>query len=336
MKQRAHWRSYQRGQQRGQQRGAAILIAMLVVTLVATLAAGLQWRQWRLLQTEAAARAQSQAAWVLVGALDWARLILREDARSAGNAGFVDHLGEPWAVPLQEAKLSSFLTADSLQDASQDTAYLSGDITDAQSKINLTNLVVPQAAPSPGQALPTSHTYRSLVRLYQQLHLPPNELAQWARRWQLSSTPSDAASSAAAQADAGIPLRPTRIEQLTWLGVPEERVALLKNYLTILPKVTPINLNTASPEVLAAAASDTDMAAVQKFVRSRAQTPLQRLSDASNILGLEANLLDTHFSISSQYFEVRGRLRLGDWVVLEESLLSREGLNVTTVWRRRM
>jgi hypothetical protein len=53
-------------------------------------------------------RSRVQSAWVLTGALDWARLILREDARSGG----ADHLGEPWAVPLQEARLSTFLAAD--------------------------------------------------------------------------------------------------------------------------------------------------------------------------------------------------------------------------------
>ena len=60
-------------------------------------------------EVETAERARVQSAWVLTGALDWARLVLREDA-SPGS--LVDHLGEPWAVPLQEARLSSFLAAD--------------------------------------------------------------------------------------------------------------------------------------------------------------------------------------------------------------------------------
>ncbi len=299
------------------QRGAAILVAMLVVALVATLAAGLQWRQWRMLQQEAAARAQSQAGWVLVGALDWARLILREDARSAGNIGIIDHLGEPWALPLQEAKLASFLTADSLSDPSQDAAYLSGYLTDAQSKINLTNLVSSQT----GEAVLSTSTYQSLTRLYQQLNLPVAELKNWAARWQ-------------AKADGA--LRPTRIEQLTWLGVPRSSVELLKPHLTILPNRTPINLNTASAIVVFAAVPGIDMGAAQKLVAGRAQSPLQKLSEASNMMSLGTNLLETDFSIYSQYFEVRGRLRLGDWMVIEESLVQREGFNVTTVWRRRL
>ncbi|MBC7941516.1 MAG: general secretion pathway protein GspK, partial [Chitinophagaceae bacterium] len=93
------------------QRGAALLTAMIIVTLVATLAAAMVWQQWRAVQVEAAERGRIQAQWILAGAVDWARLILREDARS-NNTKDIDHLGEPWATPLAEAKLSSFLAAD--------------------------------------------------------------------------------------------------------------------------------------------------------------------------------------------------------------------------------
>ncbi|HVK33452.1 MAG TPA: type II secretion system minor pseudopilin GspK, partial [Burkholderiaceae bacterium] len=91
------------------QRGAAMLVALLILTLVSTLATGMVWQQWRAIQIESAERARTQAAWILSGALDWARLILREDARERGGA---DLLGEPWAVPLAEARLSTFLAAD--------------------------------------------------------------------------------------------------------------------------------------------------------------------------------------------------------------------------------
>src|SRR5688572_8051457 len=91
------------------QRGAALLLAMMILTFVTTLAAGMVWQQWRAVEVETAERARTQSAWILVGALDWARLILREDARASGGQ---DHLGEPWAVPLAEARLSTFLAAD--------------------------------------------------------------------------------------------------------------------------------------------------------------------------------------------------------------------------------
>jgi general secretion pathway protein K len=77
------------------QRGAALLTAMLTVVLVASMAAAALWQQWRSVEVETAERTRTQSLWILTGALDWARLILREDARSGG----ADHLGEPWAVP---------------------------------------------------------------------------------------------------------------------------------------------------------------------------------------------------------------------------------------------
>ena len=90
------------------QGGAALLMALLTVALVATLASAALWRQWRNVEVEAHDRSRMQAGWVLSGALDWARLILREDARAGGP----DHLGEPWSVPLQESRLSTFLAID--------------------------------------------------------------------------------------------------------------------------------------------------------------------------------------------------------------------------------
>jgi len=83
------------------QRGAALLSAILTVTLVATFAAAALWQQYRSIEVEKAERGRVQVAWLLIGALDWSRLILRID----GKAGTTDHLAEPWAVALQESRL---------------------------------------------------------------------------------------------------------------------------------------------------------------------------------------------------------------------------------------
>ncbi|MDI9334118.1 MAG: type II secretion system minor pseudopilin GspK [Cytophagales bacterium] len=304
------------------ERGAAILVAMLVVTLVATLAAGLQWRQWRMLAQESAARTQSQAAWVLVGALDWARLILREDARATEGKTPMDHLAEPWALPLQEAKLSSFLAADALAEPAQDNAYLSGRITDAQAKINLTNLIDNNQLSVANLA--------ALHRLYEQLQLPMNELKIWTERW-LESQPG-----AAAQANKTRPLRPQLVEQLAWLGVSGSSLAVLKDYLTILPRRTPVNLNTASSLVIVASVPGIDLSAAQKLVQLRAQAPFKSIADVQSVLGLTSALDGTNVSVTTQYFEVRGQLRLGDWVMQEISLVERRGMDVVTIWRRKV
>src|SRR5450631_895147 len=104
------------------QRGAALLTAMIIVTLVATLAASMVWQQWRAVQVESAERARTQAAWILSGALDFARLILREDQRSNRPTA----LTEPWATPLAESRLSTFLAVDKSNTDDGPEAFLSG------------------------------------------------------------------------------------------------------------------------------------------------------------------------------------------------------------------
>lgn len=111
------------------ERGAAIIMAMLVVAATATLVAGAYWRQSIVLRQAENELAYAQAKWLIRGAMDWAGLILREDARISA----VDHLGEPWAVPLADTHLN--------QGDGRDPVYLAGEMRDEQAKFNLRNLV---------------------------------------------------------------------------------------------------------------------------------------------------------------------------------------------------
>ena len=120
---------------RSGQRGAALISAMITVTLVASLASAALWQQWRHVEIESAERSRAQTAWLLTGALDFSRLVLREDK------GPADHLAEPWALGLQESKLSSFLAQDKQVREGDPEVYLSGGMTDAQSRLNVRNLI---------------------------------------------------------------------------------------------------------------------------------------------------------------------------------------------------
>ena len=113
---------------------------MVVLTLVSTLAAGMVWQQARAIEVESAERTRAQAAWILTGALDLGRVLLRVDARKPG----VDDLNEVWATQLEEASLSSLLAQDrnnNVEGAPE--AFLRGRIRDAQDRYNLRNLVDP-------------------------------------------------------------------------------------------------------------------------------------------------------------------------------------------------
>lgn len=299
------------------QAGAALLAAMLTVTLVATFAAAALWQQWRAVEVEAAERARVQATWILSGALDWARLILKEDGRSA-----TDHLGEPWAVPLQEARLSTFLAADSANTENEgDRTFLSGQITDLQGLLNVNALV--QAGSI--QTVPRE----SFRRLFEVLRLPESQLATLAENLRFASDIS-ADNRNAARA----PLAPMRVEQLAWLGLPAETVAALQPYVTVLPDAsTRVNLNTASAEVIYAAGRNISLADARRLVAARDGQPFKTANDAVKLLSGEARFEGA--DVVSHYFELRGRLRMDDMVVEERSVVRRLGNNVQTLVRER-
>lgn len=321
------------------QRGAALLVALLTVALVATLASAAVWQQWRSTEVEQAERDRQQATWVLTGALDWARLILREDARTNQNTGAGDHLAEPWAVGLEEARLSSFLAADKTGDPPPALdAFLSGAITDQQGLLNVANL--------DKQGAVSKDDVQAFERLFEQLGLPPEQVLPAAQAWLRSSTVATSAgggsgvSPGAATADA-VPtgaervLRPQRVSQLVWLGWSPATVRRLASYVTVLPERTPVNLNTASAVVLRAAIAGLDRAQAARLVSQRALQPFKTLTDATALVaGLPLNG-DAH-STQSRYFTVLGKLRLGERVVAEQSLVVRNGLDVRTLWRERV
>ena len=303
--------------------GAALLAAMLTVTLVATFAAAALWQQWRSVEVEGADRMRVQSGWILAGALDWARLILREDAR----AGSADHLAEPWAVPLQEARLGTFLAADrnvSVEGSDADNIFLSGQITDLQAKLNVNSLV--QA----GTVQPAQLAV--FIRLFEVLGLPRQELAKLEANL-FMATDISTENPSARQA----PLAPNRMEQLQWLGLSPETIAALEPHVAILPVRTQLNLNTASAEAIyaaGAAGQGISMADAQKLVATRQAQYFRSVNEAATLLNAPGAFSGTA-GVNSQFFEVRGRLRIDNVVIEERSILRRNGLDVDIVTRER-
>ena len=309
---------------RGDQRGAALLLAMIIVALVATAAAGMVWQQTRALGVEAAERARAQSSWILSGALDWARLILREDQRAnrQRNAAY-DSLDEPWAQPLAEARLSSFLAADKDNNAdSGPEAFISGAIEDAQSRFNLRGLV--DAA---GKVVPA-------------------QLAALQRLCALAGAPTDAAdllvqamsaarTGAGDESSGGAPIKPTRLADLAWQGIDSATLARLEPYADLLPVATPVNVNTASREVIAAAIGGIDLGGAQRLVQARQRKAFERLEDVVAQLAPGTVLEPALVSVGSNHFRVSGRLRLEERVLEERSLLVRRENRVDVLQREK-
>jgi general secretion pathway protein K len=303
------------------QTGAALLSAMLTVTLVATFAAAALWQQWRSVEVEIAERARVQVAWLLVGALDWSRLILRID----GKAGATDHLAEPWAVALQESRLSTFLAADKnntggLTAEEQVDAFLSGSMVDAQSKLNVNNLI--------GSSEETASDLTAFKKLFEHFNLPKTELEDFVANLKTAQN---------AKAPMTTTLMPQRVRQLTWLGLSAQTVAKLTPYITLLPGRTTVNINTAPAEVIYASVPNLELADAKLAVTTRERAHFTDKDNAEKVVtAFKGKLKDTQHSVSTQFFEVIGRIRLEQTVVEEHSLIDRRDVNnVKTLWRER-
>lgn len=307
-----------------QQSGSAILTAMLTVTLVSALATSALWQQWKSVEQESAVRARMQAHWILNGALDWARLILREDAQHSS----VDHLSEPWAVPLEEARLSTFLASTGEASAvSTDVpeVFLSGHIVDLQSRLNVRNLVQNGVVDGPSQL--------AFTRLFKLLRIPVAELSSVTEQLRLAQAALKDPSNKS-QNDA-LALPPQDLDQLRWLGLSAASVDRLRPFVTLLPVATAVNLNTAPAEVLYAAVRNFEFPDAQRFVRLRNQKHLNSLAEAtsiSGVTGLQFN--DSQHALGSRFFEVHCNLRSDEMMTQEISVLQRDGPQIQILSRR--
>lgn len=307
------------------QRGVAIITALLTVALVAALAVAAFWSQWRGIEMESAQRQHLQDDWLLGGALDWGRARLHADALSQGS---VDHLNEAWAQPVRDAPLAGFLVGrDAGEPLSAAPAgevpplFLSLRISDAQGRLNLLNLLE-------GPAL--SPAWMGVFgRLFSQLGLPAAQLSALAEQLRLAQASVQAGSGSTATA----PLLPQQASQLAWLGLPAETATALQAHVTLLPGRTPVNLNTASVEVLQAVLPDLSRAAAEQLVARRARQPFTRLNDT----GLSKGLDEMLHSVNSRFFELRVELRSQPGSaagVAHNALLQRERADVRVLWLR--
>jgi general secretion pathway protein K len=311
------------GQQQCQ--GAALLMAMLTVALVATLAASALWRQWRGVEVEAAERNREQALWILSGAQDWGRLILRQDAIS----GSVDHLAEPWSIPLAESRVSTFLSdGEGGQDDDDLNAFLSGQINDLQARLNVYQLIENQQI---------SSTYlQAFRRLFDVLELPQAELDLMAEQLRLSL-------SQLSTQDGDYLIAPSRPQDLQRLGLSAATLMRLLPHISWLTAKTTVNLNTASLEVLYASLDGLDQSGARKIEQARLYSHFTRISQIHDALGLDSDeeqnrvVLNAQLhGINSSYFEIKGQVRIDDLVVAQTAVVQRSGRLVRTLRRERL
>lgn len=340
------------------QNGVAVVTALLLTTLAITIVTSLFWQQQVQVRSIENQRFQLQKKWVLRGALDWARLILREDLRTSRDK--VDHLGEPWAVTLGETHLDQYVE-NGKKDTDDSEASLSGQITDAQSRFNLNNLAL--------NGVPNVNEIAMFSRLLANLRMDPSlaknvstmigatqskadvvgatsgsvteivgvspTASSGASSASLTSTSGDESKSMSVEVNPEVQfLRFSQIDDLLAVtGFSPEMVLRLKDFVAVLPFKTSINLNTTSKEVLAARLdiSATDAALI---IAGRDRAYFYGLPDFKTRFPGKIGTYENDISFSTNYFFVNGKVKLSRSALEVNALLERTDVATKVLWVR--
>jgi general secretion pathway protein K len=309
----------------------AVITALLLTTLAITIVASLFWQQQVQVRSIENQRLQLQKQWILRGALDWTRLILREDAKYSK----IDHLGEPWAVSLAETRLDQYVE-NGKADTDIPDAAISGGIVDAQSRFNLYNLATSGSVRAPEVAL--------FGRLLANLQMNPS-LAQATAGMMAAAQAKPAETgtgtgtgqtgqtggvSSVASAGAQSTLEVAYVDDLLAVpGFTPEAVAKLKDFVVVLPEVTTVNVNTAPAEVLAAAVGTLSVPEAAALVAGREKTPFNNTTDLSKALppGKSMPAGGGQLGVATNYFLINGNVRLNRAALEMQALIKRTVVN---------
>ncbi|NHZ92509.1 general secretion pathway protein GspK [Massilia sp. CCM 8733] len=322
------------------QQGVAIITALLLTMLSVTIVASLFWQQQVQVRSMENQRLHLQTKWILRGALDWARLVLRQDGIDNRS---LTTLNAVWNTPLAETRLDQYIERERVEGEVFD-ATLSGQISDANARYNLLNL-------ANGRDVDKIHV-GIYQRLLQNLQLDP-ALAQRtalavaagavAEAKKLDENgqppPIDPDVVTAPVSSDTAPLALTQLDDLLSIpGYTVETVNRLRPFAIVLPEKTSINANTAPAEVLAAIVVGMSVSEATALV-ARRKTAYFLHDDGfkEQLYGHKEDVIKKTYSFKSEFFLVKSRIRL-DRAALDAEALVKRGLDdrvtTTTVWVR--
>jgi len=297
------------------QRGIALVTAVMIVAIAAAIAVQIAFAHQIWFRQMENVADRDATDWLRRGALHWASLALLEDA--AQNS--TDHLGESWAMGLPTLPVEG--------------GTIKVSIEDAQSRFNLNSI---------GGTDPTSLANLQLLqRLLDVLQLDPqlaNAVADWI------DPNSDARAGGAEDIDylnLNPPYRAANrpmasVDELRLIrGFDAKTVAALLPYVTVLPAVTnDINVNTASPVVLAAL-TGMDLPTAKRIAEDRGSTSYKTIDEFKSKLPRGSTPPTAGIILKTDFFLVTLDTSIGRHERRSEALLQRLPSKTTTViWHR--
>lgn len=308
------------------QQGAAVVMALFIVVLCTLAVSPLIWNLFATAKTISVAAARDQADAVSRSGVDWARVILREDARVSTT----DTLTEPWAVPLAESRINEGLLRkdENATEADDREVVLTGRIEDAQGRFNLRNLGADNA-----RQLVWLNGFTKLCDL---LSVPGDQRAMLVQTLNSMFMPK-----LANPEEQGIaPNEPPLLAALRWeefrgkYGISEETWDQLRPYVVILPKASAVNANTASAEVLYSIIEDISFGDAQRLLTQRERVTFRNVADIRSALNPNVTINNDLITVNSNYFLVEGTAQVEEALIRTRALLERRDQRVFVMWRQ--
>ena len=309
-----------------QQHGAAVVMALFIVVLCTLAVSPLIWNLFATAKTISVGAARDQADAVSRSGVDWARVILREDARIS----VTDTLTEPWAVPLAESRINEGLLRkdENATEADDRKVVLTGRIEDAQARFNLRNL----GADNTNRLLWLKH----FTRLCELLRVQEDQrilLTQTLGRMFMPKVANPEEQQ----------IQPTEqplVPALRWeefrgkYGISEETWDQLRPYVVMLPKPSTVNANTASAEILYAMIENINFSDAQRVLTQRERVTFRSVDDIREALNTNATVNNDLITVSSIYFLVEGTAQVEEALIRTLALLERQDQRVFVMWRQ--
>lgn len=302
------------------QAGTALIMALLTMTLVAGVAAMVLKDYGMAVESVSGRRDQAQARLLARGAIDWARNVLAADARTSS----VDHYGELWATrvpatPVEEGEVG-------------------GELDDLSGRFDLNGVTRTRGTDSEQVA--------AYSRILTEVGVPPSQAASLTESlvaWSAANAAQSVKAREAKVGDAGIMgagkfLGATLVDldelkQVT--GYSADLVTLMRPHVAAFPAKAPLNVNTASAEVLAAVLPGLGIDQARIVVAQRQVIPFKDMADFRSRLPSGVSISDTaRFSVAGRFFLASVRARFGQSTTRMQALLDRQKVWPDIVWQK--
>jgi general secretion pathway protein K len=146
----------------------------------------------------------------------------------------------------------------------------------------------------------------------------------------------------AAASGAALNLRPDSFRQIGFVqlddllavpGCTPQLINAIRAHAVFLPVSTPVNINTASPEVLAARVPGLSMADANTLINSRRQAAFRDLADLATRLPNGSLGFDgARLGVTSNYFIVTGRVTIRSATLQIQALVERQPSATRLLW----